>query len=472
MMRLRNNLFAAARLVMLIVVLPGCISEYRNQPLEQYDPQGGYHLDNLELGEDNTDSTFVVLTFSGGGTRAAALAYGVLQGLRDAPIPGDSARGPQKCLLDEVDVISSVSGGSFTSMGYGLWGEGLFDGHFEESFLRYNVQGQLVLMALNPANWILHPDNCVLSAGYYDQQIFKGATYADLIQRGRRPFLVVNATDVARSEQFQFVQSNFDLLGSDLSALPVSWAVASSSAFPILLDPVRFKYYSGDAMAAAIRHHLDADTTHFHPAARLWARSLINHQAFEESGTIDIEEKDHRYLYLADGGLVDNLGLTYFFQDFSDGTIRRKINAGEIDRLVVIIVDAGTAPPNAVEHSSAAPGKLASAVEAATSGLYTNTWLEKAMAKYVFLELQPEIRHGYAQCSPAQGPPECRVQFYVADLNFHSIENPQERNRLLNMPTSFVLESEQVDELIEAGQRLVKQNPEIRRLLNDLAPGS
>jgi NTE family protein len=65
-----------------------------------------------------------MLTFSGGGTRAAALAYGVLETLRDTPIKID---GKTARMLDEVDLISSVSGGSFTSAYYGLHGDGIFE---------------------------------------------------------------------------------------------------------------------------------------------------------------------------------------------------------------------------------------------------------------------------------------------------------------------------------------------------------
>ena len=45
---------------------------------------------------DNGDETFVVLTFSGGGTRAAAFAYGVLAKMREIPIENN-----RKNLLDE-----------------------------------------------------------------------------------------------------------------------------------------------------------------------------------------------------------------------------------------------------------------------------------------------------------------------------------------------------------------------------------
>ncbi len=62
----------------------------------------------------------LVLAFSGGGTRAAALAYGVLEELRDTTVVLDDR--PRR-LLDEIDIISSVSGGRFTSAYYSLYGD-------------------------------------------------------------------------------------------------------------------------------------------------------------------------------------------------------------------------------------------------------------------------------------------------------------------------------------------------------------
>jgi hypothetical protein len=54
-----------------------------------------------------------------------------------------------KPLQHEVDVISSVSGGSFTSAYYGLRGNRIFD-EFEECFLRKNVGGPLLGRVFNP----------------------------------------------------------------------------------------------------------------------------------------------------------------------------------------------------------------------------------------------------------------------------------------------------------------------------------
>ena len=76
----------------------------------------------------------LILSFCGGGTRAAALAYGVMLELRDTRMIID---GIERSLLGEVDVISSVSGGSFTAAYYGLFGDQLFE----------FVQGQFGIVA-------------------------------------------------------------------------------------------------------------------------------------------------------------------------------------------------------------------------------------------------------------------------------------------------------------------------------------
>src|SRR5258707_3830529 len=72
----------------------------------RYDPDFGYRFAPRKSARD----TFIGVTFSGGGVRAAALAYGTLQALKR--LPATSGEGT---LLDEVDVISSVSGGSVTA---------------------------------------------------------------------------------------------------------------------------------------------------------------------------------------------------------------------------------------------------------------------------------------------------------------------------------------------------------------------
>ena len=126
----------------------GC-SSFRaaNAPLEHYDPSSGYRpaaAQNVHpVGE-----VLLILAFSGGGTRAAALSYGVLEELRDTTVVID---GKPLRLLDEVDLITSVSGGSFTSAYYGLFGDRIFE-DYEERFLRRDFERLLLVELLRPAS--------------------------------------------------------------------------------------------------------------------------------------------------------------------------------------------------------------------------------------------------------------------------------------------------------------------------------
>ncbi len=103
------NIFAG---LMTVLVLMACTTHYTvNSNITTVKSVERYSLRN-QAESQKSDELLLILTFSGGGTRAAALSYGVLQTLADTQV---AVGGKQLRLLDEVDVISSVSGGSFTS---------------------------------------------------------------------------------------------------------------------------------------------------------------------------------------------------------------------------------------------------------------------------------------------------------------------------------------------------------------------
>ena len=133
-----------------IMVLAGCASRPVNEPIARADPASGYRPYVLIPKIPNNDpGTLVLLAFSGGGTRAAAFSYGVLEELRRTPIVVD---GKKRRLVDEVDGLVGVSGGSFTALSYALYGDRLFS-EYEDRFLKRDVQGALTERALNPLNW-------------------------------------------------------------------------------------------------------------------------------------------------------------------------------------------------------------------------------------------------------------------------------------------------------------------------------
>ena len=110
--------------VPLLLLLGGCATRQINPPIAKYDPGSGHEF-GRQLWHQGNQQDLVILAFSGGGTRAAAFSYGVLEALRRIEIVTNSGRKTR--MLDEVDVITGVSGGSFTALAYGLYGEKLFD---------------------------------------------------------------------------------------------------------------------------------------------------------------------------------------------------------------------------------------------------------------------------------------------------------------------------------------------------------
>src|SRR5690606_13446019 len=122
-----------------------------NTPVQgQLDPSVGYRAHTADEMGASDNRAMLILSFSGGGTRAAALSYGVLKELRDTPVP--SSTGKPARLLDEIDMISSVSGGSFTAAYYGLYGDDIFKS-YERRFLKQSIQGTLIRKLFNPVYW-------------------------------------------------------------------------------------------------------------------------------------------------------------------------------------------------------------------------------------------------------------------------------------------------------------------------------
>lgn len=64
-----------------------------NVPLAKWDPQYGSRFVNLAPPEEgNSDSLFIIASFSGGGTRASTLAFGVLRELLTSKLSGKASR--------------------------------------------------------------------------------------------------------------------------------------------------------------------------------------------------------------------------------------------------------------------------------------------------------------------------------------------------------------------------------------------
>ena len=390
------------------------------------------------------------MAFSGGGTRAAAFSYGVLEELRDTRIQAD---GKESRLLDEIDVISSVSGGSFTAAYYRLFGDQIFE-DYEDRFLKRNVQRSLIHSMLNPVNWFrlltAGFDRTELAIDYYDRNIFRGRTFGDLLATDG-PRLDINATDLSIGARFTFSEQRFQLLCSDISDFRVARAVAASSAVPVAFTPVPLKNYDSCQVEAPpwltkVREDAGQNT-------RL--HGLI-------SALDSYRDKDaRRYIHLVDGGITDNLGVRAVYDRVrimgGPANAARLLLEATPKVIVVIVVNAATRPSSPMDLSSKAPSS------AAVMSAVSRTELQR-----YDLESLALMRSSLTEWAEVLSTGNHIVTPYFITLDFESIANAKERSLFNNMATSFSLPAEEVDALKEAGHRLLRESAEFQRLIEQL----
>ena len=432
----------------------GCasIGKIANKPVEQL-PGGDQRYDGKASGD-----TLLILAFSGGGTRAAALSYGVLEELRDTHY---QTNGREIRLLDEVDEISSVSGGSFTSAYYGLFGDQIFD-NYKDAFLYKDVQGELTGRVFGFFEFLgrmftpISRTEVVIN--YYDKHIFLGKTFADL-QAADGPLILINASDLNSQSQFVFVQNQFDFLCSDLSQIKVARAVAASSAVPVVFAPILFE-----------RH---PDCNFQKPAwlidAELRAKQEGDERLQEnvDSFNFYLDQENPPYVTLQDGGITDNLGLRTIFRNIrlSGGAkkVHDRYNKGLLPpkRVVLIVVNASTSSETNIGKDRVLPGigETLSVVTDIQLHLYnteTNTLFKEHMKQW----------------AEAMSTIENPVTPYLIELDVTEIEEPEEKKFFNKIPTSFSLEKKQVDMLINTSKRLLQNHPEYQKLLHELGATS
>jgi NTE family protein len=441
--------------LLLLMVLTGCTREFINQPLVG-------HASNTEIlpipadPRSDLDQPYIIMSFSGGGVRASALAYAVLQEL--ARIADRSGH----ALTDDVRIISSASGGSVTAAWFGLHGAaGLATLH--DAFLTQDNMTPLVSQVLNPVTLVklASPSYSRIDVfrEYLDRKLFNGSTFAQLYGREGAPIVVMNATDMARGEIFSFEPGHFDDLCSDLSRFPVAGAVAASAAFPVALTPLSLKNWRSDAC------QVDP-----HP---LWVRKaldsaggtrFINLAVYKDAlETERVRSGQVLYKHLLDGGLVDNLGtsalLDALFSPTSQFRQLFKVNTDGIRNLVAIEVNARSESPDDISVQPATPGVfsvigsvIGNPIDSATRGnaeIFATTIGQ--------LRASGLVKRVYA------------VQVDFDQFNAMDPDQVRLRDRVKQIPTSWTISSTMLHDVQDAAQRLLAQHPCFIQLKADLA---
>jgi len=461
---------AIVALIAAVVFLGGCATRPVNPPVAQYDASIPYKVGRpSQTAED--DATMVILAFSGGGTRAAAFSYGVLETLRDMEVTAKSGR--RLRVLDTVDAITGISGGSFTALAFGLYGDKLFD-IYEASFLKRDVQGELVGRALTPFNWPSLASNgwgrSELAANMYDEILFHGATYKDLRRDG--PRILVSATDLADGTRLIFNPENFDVLCTDLSSIRLARAAAASSAVPVVLSSITIDNYGGTC-----GYRLPPWASRFlenpnppRPAARTVKR-LQELQAFAD--------REHRpYLHLVDGGVSDNVGMRGVLDVLS--TFEALHAAGEptpydrVRNIFIFVVNSLATPPNDWDLHESPPGLFDVLLKATGTPIDRYSYdtvetLRDIQARWAALreirdaiKLYPELGR---KLETVMRAPDINIR--VVDVSFGALPDKSERDYLNTLPTSFVLSDEAVDRLRVAAKSAILASPEVKRLVDN-----
>ena len=445
-----------------ILLLAGCTAQFPLNPKTSAPPQRGPADPVLAkiIARDRSPSLLFFLTFSGGGSRAAALSYGVLEALERIEMPPDplqtDANRGRHTLLDEVDLISSVSGGSFTAAYYGLHGKSIFK-DYRENFLTQDYQSALLWRLFNPINWFAIGSpfygRSDLAAEYYDANLFHGATLGDLA-RGDGPAVLIMATDVADGFIFSFSPGLFSLLCSDYDQFPVARAVAASAAFPGAFSPIALKNYAGQCRSAE------------HPE---WMRkalekpdmaSRVYYNAVRLNTYMNPQTKP--YIYLVDGGVSDNLGVRGPLEammirgDARD--LLKETGFDKTEKVVFLIVDAQTQETSSWRLLKEIPG-LAMILDA-SSTIMVN--------KYNFETI--ELLHRYARdwtyLDKTKGI--VPIEFYIIHVTFEALPDKDEREYFHKIPTSLRLSEDQIDRLRDAAGRILYADENFQRLVKSL----
>ncbi len=387
----------------------------------------------------------VAVTLSGGGARAAAFGLGVLKGLKAAAFDLPDRR---TNLLDEVKLISGVSGGSILAAHYAAFGDDSLT-NFERDFLLAPFEGRLLRELLWPQRLYQ------LSSPWYGRTqilaerldgLYRGMSFADARRRPGAPELMVTATDLTTGAPFDFTAEQFDLICSDLDSTPLSFAVAASSAVPLLLSPVTISNYASHCPGGHTRPIKDTENSY---------RTQLHKRSVE--GYLNAAERP--YIHLVDGGVTDNLGVRLMLDRLvARGSMHANFAdapKGSIRQLVLVTVNSERGLAERVDSSDRVPS-TSQVLESLIFGAATrDSQITLGILGEDLLRWQQELQRTRGQ---AGSPFATDAQIHVVNLSLHDVQDERLRLRLLRVPTAFTIESQDVRDLQAAGTRALRSS--------------
>jgi NTE family protein len=453
------------------------------------DPQSAYRFEPKAQRD-----TLVVVTFSGGGIRASALAYGTLQVLSELPgLHGE------KSLLDEVDIVSSVSGGSVTAGWYALEGRDGIDPKKEgtrfQEFLQSDWTGTIAWRGLNPVTlgrYLFTPyQRSDVLSDFFAEKLFGQATYADVLRRyrtdGTQPYVILNATDLGHEIGFPFTQGRFDLLCSDLSRYRLTDAVSASANFPLAFSAMGIRNYSncpaqnGQKWSAEgppqwIAHYDAFDRESAAPSSF----QLFELRAARQAAQLAHPPADDLTLHLLDGGLIDNLGVRSTLAIEDDparvpglylrlGPRHRPDGYQNIRHVLYVVVNARTRDPATIDSREYPPGTLKTNLQMLQTGVDNSILVDQdflvseleATANRT-VETEPFLSDREASKARLDAPRGSQVRVEVVSIDFEMIPSAACRDYFWKLGTSWGLPPADIDRLMALSRAVVHASPNLK----------
>ena len=446
--------------ILSLALLSAC-SLVKYQPvagIDAVDLKQGYRFETSKLQREDDDDTLIVVMFSGGGTRAAALGYGVLEQLNQQQV---TIGGKRKSLLANVDVVVGVSGGSVLAAYFALKGEETIP-LFYKRFLHQNFQRQVVKQAFSMSNLprLASPEygRGDLLQEQFENYLFGKTTFRDLEKNAKGPFAIISATDMGIGERFNFTQEYFDPMCIDLGDLRLARAVAASSSVPMVFAPITLNNNGGRCSYTPPIKIEDADDSE---TGRQQSRTI---KEFYERFQKYADGKNRPYIHLIDGGLTDNLGMRslldmtemYPEKILTNKILTNKILQNNIRHIVVINVNAQNQVSSNLDKTAAVPG-FRDVVSSIVNIPIDQNSQESLRRFRAFVDQWNKDKQ-------TDG-----ISFSFVSLNLKDLPPSELREKVLNIPTSFYLPPEDVDNLRTAAAELMKQSLDYRNLLTEFA---
>ena len=413
------------------------------------------------------DDILVGLAFSGGGTRAAAFAHGVLSEIDQTTV---RSRTGTHSLIDSVGFVSGVSGGAVLTAYYGLKKRAALN-DFREKFLIRNAE-EALSTSVDPVSLVRALNGGVNDvrtfSRWLNDNLFEGATFADF-RKTPGPRVWINASDIYNRTPFIYGEATFIASCSDLASYPIADAVAASAAVPIVFTPMVIKTYSKQCTDKPPEWLERARANpNSPPMLKAFANAL---QGYHDGST--------KYVKLLDGGLVDNFGLSGFTISRLSAKMPHEPLSPEqavrLRRSIMIVVDAGRAPSGDWVQSFDGPGGIELVMAAADTAVQAGVRSSFTAFERVMADWQRQIVAWRCGLSADQrkryGAPanwNCNdIKFLVSRVGFDQLG--MERAKVLNaVDTRLKLPVDQVDALIAAGRESLRGNPVFREFLKGL----